>query len=628
MATVDTLSCVAAIVSALEGGADLVQKIKNRRVKKWRLKERDVEQAVEEKILRKALIDGANQCQAASAERRLRYGDDFIKGDLIAISELKDVMIKLQTEVISALQIGRAVENATLDLLALQETVITNKANTLRAMNDLVRRIITAAPIQEQAIDGRIYSPLHTARPGSHRSWTAQSDGSRGSLESPALAGVNIPLTVFMPAPGIPERIPSRKSSQLLIADATPKRSLTKSLKARSSAWLPQIMRSDDNGANDGEAKGRNEDEQPLTNSTARFHRVSLHDSAIGSNASELRQKPSTSIASSTFYCMDEHRRESCATADSFENPEDFYKDCSATQQLKSTLPNDGSETCVAAASQPYSAGTLAFPQISSPSPTRWESPDDVSRADCAPEVVTEESESMVGQYHQPRRHRSSTSNGYPMQNIHPAFRNPYTDDAPATIATEPDTIWAPLSRPAKLNDYHNFCKGAWQARARLEESLSISLLPNDKGQMAPYWKCKQCAFRSKTMESSNVLPDDISFVSSCGLRYRWAFLAKSHVHAKSAQARPEDYSFGCIFCAAQGSETAVYVGLDSLMAHVVAKHKTGMLTPEVLEKTRCLVGGAPGKDRDWDVNLPQSHQRKLSGKVGDFVLSAVTGLK
>lgn len=75
---------------------------------------------------------------------------------------------------------------------------------------------------------------------------------------------------------------------------------------------------------------------------------------------------------------------------------------------------------------------------------------------------------------------------------------------------------------------------------------------------------------------------------------------------------KSEDYSHGYTFCAAQGSETAVYVGLEVLMGHIVAKHKTSMMTPEVLEKTKCLVGGLPGKEQDWDGNVPQSRQSKM----------------
>jgi hypothetical protein len=63
-------------------------------------------------------------------------------------------------------------------------------------------------------------------------------------------------------------------------------------------------------------------------------------------------------------------------------------------------------------------------------------------------------------------------------------------------------------------------------------------------------------------------------------------------------------------------------------MSHILSKHKTVMMTPETKEKTKCIVGGTPDRQEEWDVNLPETKPRFVAGgAVGEFVVSAVTGL-
>jgi len=81
------------------------------------------------------------------------------------------------------------------------------------------------------------------------------------------------------------------------------------------------------------------------------------------------------------------------------------------------------------------------------------------------------------------------------------------------------------------------------------------------------------------------------------------------------------------MFCAAQGRSTAVHDKIDGLMMHIVTKHKTVMLTPETRENTKAIVGGVADKAADWDVNLPETKKLGAIGTLGEFSLSAVTGL-
>ena len=116
-------------------------------------------------------------------------------------------------------------------------------------------------------------------------------------------------------------------------------------------------------------------------------------------------------------------------------------------------------------------------------------------------------------------------------------------------------------------------------------------------------------------------------FHARSNIRYRWLFLAKSHLSANVAHTKPEGYSYGCMFCAAQGRPSGVHDRLDGLMLHIVSKHKTAMMTPETRENTKAIVGGVADKAADWDVNLPETRKLGAMSALGEFTVSAVTGL-
>ncbi|KAK6442428.1 hypothetical protein LTR95_001336 [Oleoguttula sp. CCFEE 5521] len=103
-------------------------------------------------------------------------------------------------------------------------------------------------------------------------------------------------------------------------------------------------------------------------------------------------------------------------------------------------------------------------------------------------------------------------------------------------------------------------------------------------------------------------------------VRYRWLFLAKSQQSATSALSDPTDYPLGCLFCVAQGQPYATYEKLDHLMVHIVSKHKTSMMTPEIKAKTKCMVGGVAKADEDWDMSFPSAVQ-KGAGVAADELM-------
>jgi hypothetical protein len=84
-----------------------------------------------------------------------------------------------------------------------------------------------------------------------------------------------------------------------------------------------------------------------------------------------------------------------------------------------------------------------------------------------------------------------------------------------------------------------------------------------------------------------------------------------------------ENYKYGCIFCAAQGQTTAIHDKLDHLMVHIISRHKSSMMTPEVKEKTKCIVGSVGRHVEDWDINVPESNQKGANVVADEFLISA-----
>ena len=118
-------------------------------------------------------------------------------------------------------------------------------------------------------------------------------------------------------------------------------------------------------------------------------------------------------------------------------------------------------------------------------------------------------------------------------------------------------------------------------------------------------------------------------YTSKSGVRYKWIFLAKSHVKKKNAefasrtssimkgggrersgsggngeQSAPmggEKASFGCLVCSVQGRVSGVYGDVESLMGHVRAH--AGM-DRELVVRAGGIVGREAGQDEEWDFNI------------------------
>lgn len=47
------------------------------------------------------------------------------------------------------------------------------------------------------------------------------------------------------------------------------------------------------------------------------------------------------------------------------------------------------------------------------------------------------------------------------------------------------------------------------------------------------------------------------------------------------------------------------------------------MMTPEIKQKTKCVVGGVADRAGDWDINVPQSNPKGAGVAADEFLISA-----
>ncbi|KAF1953518.1 hypothetical protein CC80DRAFT_507031 [Byssothecium circinans] len=180
-------------------------------------------------------------------------------------------------------------------------------------------------------------------------------------------------------------------------------------------------------------------------------------------------------------------------------------------------------------------------------------------------------------------------------------------------------------SRPSKENNFWGFCKGAWAVRESIKKGLDLETRPNGMYSTCQVWQCKHCCFEGMSYiiphatkpHKKETVVDPTIYTSSVGIRYRWIFLAKSHVRQTtppskqiSATRRARDDSgggtaFACLVCSVKRSVSGVFGNVEMLMNHIFMEHaRPGRLEEEVLSKAGCVWGRVAGADEEWDFNV------------------------
>ncbi|EAT90357.2 hypothetical protein SNOG_02145 [Parastagonospora nodorum SN15] len=166
--------------------------------------------------------------------------------------------------------------------------------------------------------------------------------------------------------------------------------------------------------------------------------------------------------------------------------------------------------------------------------------------------------------------------------------------------------------RPCKANNYWGFCKGAWTIREDVKKGLAIRTQPLGMYNHKDIWECVACTFKgtvfsaphpTKKNKEVNVV-DPRVVLSLSGVRYKWVFLAKSHIKKKAGDSHSEESNYGCVFCCLEDRVSSVYGGVETLMNHIALSHVADM-SENVRRKAKCVVGRMPGEGEEWDINIP-----------------------
>jgi hypothetical protein len=84
------------------------------------------------------------------------------------------------------------------------------------------------------------------------------------------------------------------------------------------------------------------------------------------------------------------------------------------------------------------------------------------------------------------------------------------------------------------------------------------------------------------------------------GMKWRWTFLAKSHVQQK--QVKGQQFSYQCVFCTFGAGKGAVYHGSRMYLQHV-ASHR-GEIGEVLKYKTSCVNDRIYDDGEEFDINL------------------------
>jgi hypothetical protein len=140
------------------------------------------------------------------------------------------------------------------------------------------------------------------------------------------------------------------------------------------------------------------------------------------------------------------------------------------------------------------------------------------------------------------------------------------------------------------------FCKGAYCLQVRLKSDGMK--LRNQSGSFLGekyYYACSnsKCCFEAPAQKGDKVwdLASTV-FGPRYGVKFRWSFLAKSHVEQSKVKKR--NFQYRCIFCALRNPESPILEGVNSLIEHV-AQHQREELSTE----GRVLIDGD-----DFDIHF------------------------
>ena len=193
------------------------------------------------------------------------------------------------------------------------------------------------------------------------------------------------------------------------------------------------------------------------------------------------------------------------------------------------------------------------------------------------------------------------------------------------TTTNMPSSQLAKLPKPDRKNNYLGFCKCAWRLQCGDEKAFIKSKDWSQRSAASDTYSLAcdrfRCEFKSpfKSSGNPNVIWNKLIVSEEHGIKYRWSFLAKSHVTQKNVV--NEDYSFQCQFCVSMGLQVPV-MNLAMLLEHIGTEHRRHAMSDVILDRTGCVNDRICRDGEKFDINLyPPIH-----GVEADAFISPVPG--
>ena len=174
-------------------------------------------------------------------------------------------------------------------------------------------------------------------------------------------------------------------------------------------------------------------------------------------------------------------------------------------------------------------------------------------------------------------------------------------DSAPHHFSFYPVQSNTTIVHPSSKNNYLGFCKSAWKLQTGDEKGMVKSKDFSHSAQSKVHFlSCSRfrCEFKGHGPE---VIYNKVITDINLGIKYRWSFLAKSHVTMKTAE--KDQYSYLCMFCVFAGQQPPV-MNITALLDHISTEHRGNNLSEVVIHRTNCVNNRVCKDTEAFDINL------------------------
>ncbi|KAF1983702.1 hypothetical protein K402DRAFT_161117 [Aulographum hederae CBS 113979] len=663
MSDLDVAAAVSAVISNFHAGAELVKQ------KKKGLRKRKSEQALKEKLLFISLQNGEEQISERYRSDHTELGARYARGDVTARDRLLHITVGMQGNIIRSLQIGYQHDGAVIDFMRLQEDCVMIRRDTLNVLDELKERIKLAIEEEQPATPSEEAKRRSVERVHDYLANHRQPS----SDYIPPAVTLPSPSTPEEPTPTIGRRFPFRRPS----VSAKDSDNSGRSSRASSTHSAPRVSISfspfsflnalyETRGPTSSPRSIRSPNSS-RPNSPVVHSVYEIMDSVLERQEpppSDPQTSTSTPKISLNLPSRQDSTSTNSTTSDRLQSS--VGSSCGGSPRPPPMTPISDSPTRTSTDSysplDPPYALNMTYPQ----SPNFPPSPSFTSTTSFGPSFGPNPYAYPLHTRSPSRasfRSTTTTSTSLSTHNFSPSNTHNYSRPSSAqglhkrtptntslTLSHSPSPSPSPLlGRPSKDNNYWGLCRGAWSSRETLLKGLSLQTRPEGLYNSVRVWHCRHCGFSGPVFGDGKKTPfatDPTVYTAQNGVRYKWDFLAKSHVRRKAgvadavvsagavvmvqqrqgtgtAKQRDDDagVNFGCIFCCAEGRGTGVYGGVATLMEHLLREHGGGM-SGEVERSARCVFGRRPERGEVWDVAIPMVEMAEEAwGVVPDGML-------